>query len=98
MRQILALSLPLTVWLASFSAIYGLQGLTCSPRWPFGEGLARPALILAALAAVGLQAALVVRAPRGEGLMPRTTLMLSIVSLVAIMWTSLPAVFLTRCG
>src|SRR5690606_20114388 len=36
MTQILRLSLPITFWLIGFSALYALQGLSCSRHWPAG--------------------------------------------------------------
>ena len=60
MNAILRLSLPLTLWLAAFSAVYGLHGLLCSSRWAaFVPELPGRALLAgAALVAVALQIAL----------------------------------------
>ena len=59
MRELLRILLPLLVWLASFSAIYGLHGLGCALGWPevawLGLSLFRWALLIAWLAAIVLQ-------------------------------------------
>jgi hypothetical protein len=56
--DILRISVPLTAWLAAFSAVYGLQGLVCSDRWAeAGLDLAagRIAMTIAWATAVALQ-------------------------------------------
>ncbi|MRX51367.1 hypothetical protein GI374_13130 [Paracoccus sp. S-4012] len=105
MRDILRISVPLTVWLAAFSAVYGLEGIVCSPSWEttdlsLAEG--RTALMLAAAAAVALQVALLLalRAPRFASpspFMKRLSLMLAAASLVATVWTLFPVAVTAVC-
>ncbi|PWS35253.1 hypothetical protein DFH01_23405 [Falsiroseomonas bella] len=105
MRDVLRISVPLTIWLASFSAVYGLQGLVCSPRWgAAGLGLAagRVALVAAAVAAVALQAVLLLglRGPRlapASGFVRGVSLALAVVALVATAWTLLPVATTSLC-
>ena len=54
MIEILRLSLPITVWLTGFSAVYALQGLSCSRHWP-ADLEARPVLLAAWAIAIVLQ-------------------------------------------
>ncbi len=54
MSAILRIALPLTLWLAGFSAVYALHGLVCSGGWPGG----RPLLIAGGAAVLALQLAL----------------------------------------
>ena len=105
MTHILRISVPLTVWLAAFSAIYGLQGLVCSPRWTeAGLDLAagRTALVTAAALGVVVQAVLLL-AMRHSGLtarpafVSRLSLVLAVVALVASAWTFVPVVATSAC-
>ena len=105
MTDILRISVPLTLWLAAFSAVYGLQGLVCSPRWAeaaLGLATGRLLLALAWLAAVALQAALLLalRSPRfasRSGFVRGLSLSLAAVALVATLWTLLPVVATSAC-
>lgn len=105
MTDILRIAAPLTLWLAAFSAVYGLHGLVCSPRWTeAGLDLAagRMALVLAAALALGLQAALLLalRAPHfaaRPGFTRRLSLGLAMVALVASAWTLLPVATTSAC-
>lgn len=103
MNSVLRLSLPLTFWLASFSAVYGLHGLLCSSRWSeladFTTG--RVLLALAVLAAVGLQVALLLalRSSRWRDPDPtlrRASLVLAVTALFGTLWTLAPPL-LTTC-
>ena len=106
MREILRVSVPLSLWLASFSAVYGLQGLVCSDRWTAaGLGLeaGRVALVLAALLAVTLQAGLLwaLRAPSlasGSPALRKASVTLAIAALVAAAWTLLPVATTSICS
>ena len=105
MTDILRISVPLTAWLAAFSAVYGLQGLVCSERWAdVGLGLAagRAAMTVAWAAAVALQLALLLalRSPRfasGSAFVRRVSLALAISALVATVWTLIPVVTTSAC-
>lgn len=105
MSDIMRLSLPLTAWLAAFSAVYGLGGLVCSDRWAqAGLSLAtgRGAMIAAWLAAIAVQVALVlaIRSPRvasPSAPLQRLSLTLAIVALAATVWSLLPVVATSMC-
>lgn len=102
MTDLLRISVPLTVWLAAFSAVYGLEGLVCSGRWPLGQQEGRTALIAAWLVAMGLQAAflLALRSPRfasPSGLIRGVSQSLALAALVATAWTLAPVVLTSLC-
>ena len=105
MNDILRLSVPLTAWLASFSAVYGLQGLVCSDRWgeaALGVSEGRIALILAWLVGIAVQVALLLalRSPRfasRSDFVRWTSQALAMLALAATVWTLLPAVTLSLC-
>lgn len=105
MTDILRLSVPLTVWLAAFSAVYGLQGLVCSNRWAeAGLDLAagRIALTAAWAAAVAPQLVFLL-ALRSSRVTSRSAFVngvsrtLAIAALVATLWTLLPVVTTSAC-
>ena len=104
MSTVLRLSLPLTLWLASFSAVYGLHGLLCSARFapPELEPRGRLLLLGAALAAVALQAGLLAalrsrRWPPADPVTGRISVMLALVALVGTIWTLFPALMVPHC-
>lgn len=105
MTDILRLSVPLTVWIAAFSAVYGLEGVVCSELWTAGDlspGLGRAVLIAAGAAALALQVVLLVllRSPRFGSSLPwvqRTATILACVALVATAWSLLPVVTTSLC-
>lgn len=105
MNDILRLSLPLTVWLAAFSGVYGLHGLVCSPRWAqagLGPDAGRMALVLAALLALVVQAALLLALRQPRFASPSrfaqwVTGALGIVAIVATVWTLIPVATTTAC-
>jgi len=105
MTDILRISGPLTAWLAAFSAIYGLQGLVCSPRWAeAGLDLAagRTALVLAAALGVAVQVVLLLALRRSGpparlDFARRLSHALAVVALVASVWTSIPVVATSAC-
>ncbi|HBB85045.1 MAG TPA: hypothetical protein DC031_17690 [Sulfitobacter sp.] len=107
MRDILRLLLPPLVWLASFSAIYGLHGIGCALRWPeisYQEvSLFRFALLSAWFAAIFMQVALLFALHRdrfkaGSAFMQWTSLATGWVGLVAVLWTLYPVAVITACG
>lgn len=105
MTDILRISVPLTVWLAAFSAVYGLHGLVCSERWAAGGldlAAGRAALIIASVVATALQVAflLALRSPGFASPSPfvrRVSLILAIAALVATLWTLIPVAVTTAC-
>lgn len=99
MTDILRLALPLTLWLASFSGVYGLQGALCATG---AEAVARPWLVAAAVGAVAAQAglALLLAAPRLASPRPfvrRVSLGLAVAASVAAAWTLLPVATTSVC-
>lgn len=107
MKDVLRLSLPLTLWLIWFSGLYGLHGLVCAGTWgalpgPGGLSLGRAALLAAATGALGTQGlalALLGHARLGAapGFPRRASLSLAAVALLATAWTSLPVALLPTC-
>ncbi|WP_145105835.1 hypothetical protein [Cereibacter sediminicola] len=98
MSAILRISLPLTLWLVCFSAVYGLHGLICSGGWPGG----RPALVAAALVSVGLQGVLFLalrsrRFGAPPGFVRHTSLVLCIAALFATLWSLVPVAVTSTC-
>lgn len=105
MNDILRLSIPVTVWIAAFSAVYGLEGVVCSDLW-IGAGLSlgqgRYALIAAWIAAVVLQVIFLIllRTPRFGSSLPwvqRVSTILGCVALVATVWSLMPVVTTSLC-
>ncbi len=99
MSQVFRLSLPLTVWLIGFCALYALQGLTCSRHWPPSID-ARSALIAAAAVFVLVQAVVLVavlRAPSASRFLQRATIALAAVALASAAWTSIPVLAVSIC-
>ena len=107
MRDVLRLSLPLTMWITSFSALYGVQAALCTMDWsdqpaPFGLTTGRLVLLVIAGAAVLAQvAALAIltteRFASRSAFVRKVSLSLAIVALIATVWTSLPVTFLSLC-
>ena len=107
MRDVLRLSLPLTMWIISFSALYGAQAGLCTMDWsdqpaPFGLSAGRIALLVIAGAAVLAQvAALALLATERFGsssaFVRKVSIALATVALIATVWTALPVTFLPLC-
>ena len=99
MIEILRLSLPLTVWLTGFSAVYALQALSCSRHWP-ADLEARPVLIAACVVAVIVQLLSVMAvlfAPSPSRFVQTTATVLAATALVAALWTIIPALAASVC-
>ena len=106
MIDVLRISVPLTVWLASFSGIYGLQWFACFGNWQsiyvLGLPLARTALIMTWIMVIALQLGLVLamRSDQFGSRSPfvyRISLTLSLTALIATLWTMFPVVTTTTC-
>lgn len=104
MIDILRISVPLTVWLPSFSAIYGLEGVLCSNRSAdaFGFLAGRAPLVAAWLIAIAIQVAMLtgLRSRRFASPSPfirSVSVPLAVTSLVATIWTAFPVMTLSRC-
>ncbi|TFL18352.1 hypothetical protein [Jannaschia formosa] len=105
MTELLRIAAPLSLWLASFSAVYGLEGLVCSDAWTgleLDSGAGRAALVAAMVLAVSLQAGLLValqgqRFGSGVPALRRISLVLGIAALIASVWTLLPVMLMPLC-
>lgn len=105
MRDVLRILVAPLVWLACFSALYGLHGLICGhgiDGTVFGFSLQRFLIATAYLLAIALQAALLWRlhAQRFASASPFvgfTSRATGWVGLVATVWTLFPALATTYC-
>jgi hypothetical protein len=107
MTDVIRLSLPLTAWLVSFSAVYGLHGIVCSSQWsatPSFAGLSQGRLVMLAafVFAIVIQAAIFAflwseRFGGASGLMRWTSLTLAVAGLIAVPWTLFPVAALSLC-
>lgn len=102
MTDILRIAVPLTLWLAGFSAVYGLEGLVCSERWPASGPPARAVLLAAAAVAVALQIGVffALRSSRYGSASPfarRLGVTLAATALVAAVWSFIPVATTSLC-
>ncbi|MCZ0963574.1 hypothetical protein [Paracoccus benzoatiresistens] len=105
MTDILRISLPLTVWIATFSVVYGLEGVVCSDLWTaagLSLGQGRAALVASWIVAIALQAMVLIglRIPRYGSSLPwvqRVSTILACVALVATVWSLMPVVTTSLC-
>lgn len=95
------------LWLASFSAIYGLHGLGCALRWPdtglAGVSVFRGALLAAWLTAVLVQIVLILALRSdcigsGSAFTRWTSIATAWVGLTATLWTLYPVALISSCG
>ena len=99
------LAAPL-LWLAGFSAVYGLHGAGCGLGWfgieVFASSLHRLALVGAWLALLVAQVlALLVlrrRSPEGSPALHHASIVLGWTALAAALWTLFPVALLSTCG
>jgi hypothetical protein len=95
------------IWFAHFVLLYGAEALICTPP------LARPgamtwftiAATLAALAALGMFAAMAMRRPAAGsrdhsdvGFLRAASLLLALLSAIAMVWVALPTAILPVCA
>lgn len=106
MSDILRILIAPLVWLASFSAVYGIHGLACALGWPDvglpGLSLFRAVLLGAWLAAVGAQVALLLALRSGRfgsqsSFVRWTSIATAWVGLVATLWTLNPVALTSSC-
>jgi hypothetical protein len=106
MTDLLRLLISPIVWLAAFSAVYGLHGLLCELSFD-GTVLGRPwsrlmlvgAFALALFLQIGLLAALYSRKFGAESGFARSVSRTSgWVGLVATIWTLFPTLAISTCG
>lgn len=95
------------VWLACFSGIYGLHGLSCStafaPALPPGAAVWQSLLIVAWIIAVAAQIGLIVALRHrvfasGSRFANRVSTILAWTSLAASLWTLFPVTLLKGCA
>lgn len=99
MIEILRLSLPISVWLMGFSAVYALQGVSCSRHWP-ADVEARPVLLAAWTVAVVLQVLSLMAvhyAPSKSRFVQTAAMAIAAASLVAVIWTLMPVLTVSAC-
>ena len=99
MIEILRLSLPISLWITGFSAVYALQGLSCSRHWP-ADIDAHPVLLAAWAVAVAVQAfslLAVVYAPSPSRFVQTTAFAIAMTALVAAVWTMMPVLTASVC-
>jgi hypothetical protein len=102
MIDILRIAAPLTLWLASFSAIYGLEGAVCSDTRVAAALGDRAILLAAALAGAVLQVCvlLALRSPgwaSHSAFVRRLSVTLAATALVAALWTFMPVAATSLC-
>lgn len=107
MRDILRLSLPLTVWLVCFSGVYALHALVCSDRLATGGAsvpdLGHSVLLFGWAVSIVVQVGLLValsgsRFGGPKGFMRSITLALAAIGLMATLWTLGPVALIRPCG
>ena len=109
-RLFLAMS-GLIAWAAQFTLIYGVAAVACARGYggASGPGLVRLAIVAATLLALGATGLVLARALRerrrmGDDTHPTdrfladTTLLVSGLSLVAILWQGFPALIVPACA
>jgi hypothetical protein len=99
MTQILRLSLPITFWLIGFSALYALQGLSCSRHWPAGLDPRTGLLVGAAVYILvqGLALLAILWNPSPSRFVQRAATILAAAALGAAVWTSMPVLAMSVC-
>ena len=99
MIEILRLSLPISVWITGFSAVYALLGPSCSRHWP-ADVEVRPVLLAAWAVAVVVQAlslTAVLYAPSPSRFIHSTAVAIAGTALVAAVWTMMPVLAASVC-
>ena len=105
MKDLLRILIALLVWLATFSAIYGLHGLACSQHsdllGAFGLEPATIVLIAAWLAATLLQVGVLAglrRWPSRSEFVNRIAMILGWTAIIAMVWSLFPVLLPLGCG
>lgn len=100
MIDILRLSLPITLWITGFSAIYALQGLTCSRNWP-DDLDARLVLFAAWAVAIALQALCLMalwKVRSASRFVQAAAITIAVAALIAAIWTTMPVLVISACS
>ena len=100
MSDVIRILIAPLIWLACFSAIYGLHGLSCSSSLgpTLSAGFWQAALIAAWVGALGLQVMILVivrRRPAASPLVARVSGLLVWTSLAATVWSLFPVAVLS---
>ncbi|CCJ06641.1 hypothetical protein [Methylocystis sp. SC2] len=107
MKDVVRLVIALLVWLALFSALYGLEGVGCAAGWQRipvnGATLFQAAMTTAFLVALFILVAVLValRSQRFRSASPfvaHVSTILAIAALIAGAWTLFPALALPHCA
>ncbi|MGJ0532256.1 hypothetical protein [Methylocystis sp.] len=107
MKEIVRIVIAMLVWLAVFSALYGLEGAGCAAGWQHiqvnGATLFQAAMTLAFSVALFILVAVLValRSPRFRSASPfvaHISIILAVAALVAGAWTLFPALALSHCA
>lgn len=106
MKDVLRILVSPVIWLAAFSAVYGLHGVLCSmtiDATMFGVSWARVVLILAFIAAVLLQAGILImlhsaRYAASSGFARRVSRASGWTGFAATIWTLSPTLAASTCG
>jgi hypothetical protein len=97
---LLRLSLPLSVWIVGFCAVYALQGYGCSRHWP--AGLDPRLFLIGAGGAFVLVQALAMLAvlarPSPSRFVQGVATALALTALVAAVWTMAPVLVIPACA
>lgn len=99
MIEILRISLPVSIWIAGFSAVYALQGLTCSRHWP-SDLEARPVVVAALVLVAALQAgclAAILHVPSESRFVQTVATTLAVTALIATVWTMMALLAVSAC-
>lgn len=100
MRDLLRLSVPLTLWLALFSLIYGLHATLCATGVEGALARAMLAAVWGIGVALQLGMLLALRSPRFGALSPtirQASVALAATALFATVWSLFPALILPLC-
>jgi hypothetical protein len=113
MTRLFAVAAGLIAWAVQFTVIYGVAAIACARGYGdasiAGVGLVHSAIVGATLLALAVTAAILVMALRDrrnrnadthptDRFLADTTLAISALSLVAIFWQGLPALFVPACA
>lgn len=91
------------LWFAHFTLLYGAEALICTPPIASGRGMmwVASAATVAALSALAMVAARLIRAPRHDDddarFLRSSALMLAGLSALGVVWTALPVAMLIVC-
>ncbi len=107
MKDVVRIVIAMLVWLALFSALYGLEGVGCAVGWQHvqvtGATLFQAAMTLAFFVALLILVAVLValRSPRFRSASPfvaQISVILAVAALVAGVWTLFQALALSHCA